>query len=151
MTSVSSCKCPSTYAKGTEHVRKVSWLPCALHMVYQLRRELRLWLWTKGSLLKILVSSFHVQEETENALNLELMCLSQSLFTQDSALSQELLCLTKKKAYHISTWEVMGGQMAVFSFWQTQTLWECEKLSKFWGLLIVKAEQSSLLSLLYLC
>lgn len=39
---------------------------------------------------------------------LELMCLSQSLFTLDSALSQELLSVWQRRRHLISTWEVMG-------------------------------------------
>lgn len=109
LTPVSSCKCPSTVCKGNG-ARWERYPGCHVLFTWSTSWEVEseLWLWTlKGLLPWRILSSFMFRKQ-KMQLNLELMCLSQSLFTQDSALSQELLSVWQRRRHLISAWEVMG-------------------------------------------
>lgn len=88
-------------------LRLVSWLHVLLTWLTSWEAEIELWLWElNGSLPWLLLSSFMFRKR-KMQLNLELMGLFHSLFTQHSALSQELLSIWQK-SHLISAWEVIG-------------------------------------------
>ena len=70
---------------------KLSWLPRALHVVYQLRSGERALALNAEGLIALADHVFLHAQETEDAAERGTDVSSQSLLTQDSTLSQELL------------------------------------------------------------
>ena len=87
---------------------KLSWLPRALHVVYQLRSGERALALNAEGLIALADPVFLHAQETEDAAERGTDVSSQSLLTQDSTLSQELLSVWQRRGHLISAWEVMG-------------------------------------------
>lgn len=87
---------------------KVSWLPCALHMVYQLRSGgTSFGSWAEETRCCSGSCPLHVPGNRKCNWTWN-WCVCPSHYLQDSALSPGALSVWQRRRHLISTWEVMG-------------------------------------------
>lgn len=100
-------------AKGAGHYGKENTKTCLGVMaaicrslyVYQLRNGERAVALSADQLIALAALSYSMFRKQKMQLNLQLMGLFHSLFTQDSALSQESLSVQQRRRHLVSHWE----------------------------------------------